>query len=76
MKKVLVLGYFGYITEQLDGQTVKTRDVYRLAQEQLNDFSVQYFDTQSLQKNRLLLFRMFWNVICCKKLIYLPAHNN
>lgn len=19
---------------------------------------------------------MFWNVICCKKLIYLPAHNN
>ena len=33
MSKVLVLGYFGYQTNQLDGQTVKTRDVYRLAKE-------------------------------------------
>lgn len=38
--KVLVLGYFGYMTNQLDGQTVKTRDVYRLAKEQLNDCTV------------------------------------
>lgn len=74
--KVLVLGYFGYLTNQLDGQTVKTRDVYRLAKEQLTDYDVEYFDTQSLQKSKLLLFKMFFRVMCCKTLFYLPAHNN
>ena len=76
MNKVLVLGYFGYLTNQLDGQTVKTRDVYRLAKEQLTDYDVEYFDTQSLQKSKLLLFKMFFRVMCCKTLFYLPAHNN
>ena len=46
MKRILVLGYFGYLTNQLDGQTVKTRDVYRLVKEQSKDYSVDYFDTQ------------------------------
>ena len=64
------------MTNQLDGQTVKTRDVYRLAKEQLTDYDVEYFDTQSLQKSKLLLFKMFFRVMCCKELFYLPAHNN
>lgn len=76
MYKVLVLGYFGYLTNQLDGQTVKTRDVYRLAKEQLNDCTVDYFDTQELKKNKLLVLKMFWKVMCCRTLFYLPAHNN
>lgn len=74
--KVLVLGYFGYTTNQLDGQTVKTRDIYRLAKEQLKDCDIEYFDTQTLQNNKLLVFRMFFKVMCCKTLFYLPAHNN
>lgn len=76
MNKVLVLGYFGYLTNQLDGQTVKTRDVYRLAKEQLNNCTVDYFDTQELKKNKLLVLKMFWKVMCCNTLFYLPAHNN
>lgn len=76
MKRILVLGYFGYLTNQLDGQTVKTRDVYRLAKEQSGDYTVDYFDTQDLKKNKLLVFRMFWKVIHCDILFYLPAHNN
>lgn len=42
MMKILVLGYFGYQTNQLDGQTVKTRDLYRLAKEQLTDCDVEF----------------------------------
>lgn len=76
MMKVLVLGYFGYTTNQLDGQTVKTRDIYRLAKEQLNNCDVEYFDTQTLQNNKFLVFKMFFKVMCCKILFYLPAHNN
>lgn len=76
MKKILVLGYFGYQTNQLDGQTVKTRDIYRLAKEQLKDCDIECFDTQTLQNNKFLVFRMFFKVMCCKTLFYLPAHNN
>ena len=75
MNKILVLGYFGYNTNQLDGQTVKTRDIYRLAKEQLSAV-VSYYDTEDFQFNKLSIFKMFWNVICCNTLIYLPAHNN
>lgn len=76
MKRILVLGYFGYLTNQLDGQTVKTRDVYRLAKEQSREYSVDYFDTQDFKKNKLLVFRMFWKVLHCDTLFYLPAQNN
>lgn len=76
MKRILVLGYFGYLTNQLDGQTVKTRDVYRLAKEQFGDSAVDYFDTQDLKRSKFLVLRMFWKVARCKTLFYLPAHNN
>ncbi|MGM9780095.1 MAG: glycosyltransferase [Prevotella sp.] len=74
-KKVLVIGYFGHNTNQLDGQTVKTRDVYRLVGEQTNG-DVDYYDTEDFQYKRLSIFTMFWKVIRCRTLFYLPAHNN
>ena len=70
MTRILVLGYFGYLTNQLDGQTVKTRDVYRLAKEQSGNYAVDYFDTQDLKKNKLMVLRMFWKVIQCDTLFY------
>ena len=76
MKKVLVLGYFGYETNQLDGQTVKTRNIYQLAKEQLEEYEIDYFDTQALRRNKILLFQMLRKLIRCKILLYLPAHNN
>lgn len=73
--KILVLGYFGYKTNQLDGQTVKTRDVYKLVKGQDNVI-VDYYDTQDFQYHKLSIFKMFWKVICCRTLFYLPAQNN
>lgn len=74
MCSYLVLGYFGHITNQLDGQTVKTRDLYRLVKHQKQN--VSYYDTQEFKYNKLSILRMFWLVIKCDCLIYLPAHNN
>lgn len=74
MSKYLVLGYFGYRTNQLDGQTVKTRDLYRLVQQQKKN--ITYYDTQEFKYNKLSILNMFCQVIKCDKLIYLPAHNN
>lgn len=76
MKKILVLGYFGYVTDQLDGQTVKTRNIYRLATEQCGKEQAEYFDTQEFKRNRLSLFKMFRMVTRTDILLYLPAHNN
>ena len=73
--RMLVLGYFGYANNQLDGQTVKTRDIYRLLEEQTLD-SVDYYDTQIFQQNKLSIFRMLIKVCRCNNLIYLPAQNN
>lgn len=75
MSRILVLGYFGYKTNQLDGQTVKTRDVYKLVKNQDNVI-VDYYDTQDFQYHKLSIFKMFWKVICCRTLFYLPAQNN
>lgn len=74
---VLVLGYFGYITNQLDGQTVKTRNVYELLKSNEKEIgTITYFDTQRFQYSKLSFFKMILAVIHCNKIIYLPAHNN
>lgn len=72
---ILVLGYLGYRTNKLDGQTVKTRDVYRLAKEQYGE-GTDFFDTEELKYNKFSLFIMLAKVVRCKKLLYLPAHGN
>jgi|SRR5665648_36735 len=75
--KVLVLGYFGYATNQLDGQTVKTLSVYELLKSKEKELgTVSYFDTQQFQYSKLSFFKMFSSLVKCNKLIYLPAHNN
>lgn len=74
--KYLVLGYFGYHTNQLDGQTVKTRDIFRLVKEQFKDAKVEYFDTQDFKYNRFSIFKMISMLCRCDRLIYLPANNN
>ena len=76
MREILVLGYFGYQTNQLDGQTVKTRDVCRLVKEQVGENAVGYFDTQDLKRNKFCIFKMFGQIVRCKTLFYLPAQNN
>lgn len=72
--KILFFGYFGYRTNQLDGQTVKTRDLYRLFQEHVSD--VNYFDSQNFKYSKWTFFVFLKQLSCCRTLIYLPAHNN
>ena len=55
MNRILVLGYFGYKTNRLNGQTVKTRDIYRLVTEQTNG-AVDFYDTEEAKYNKFSLF--------------------
>lgn len=74
-KKILVLGFFGYETNQLDGQTVKTRMVYRLLNEEGGD-RVVYFDMQKLKKHKAAVFELIKLVFICRYIVYLPARRN
>ena len=74
--KVLVLGYFGYKTNQLDGQTVKTREIYRLLATRFNNIPVDYFDTQQFKYSKFSFFTLLKKLLACKTLVYLPASKN
>ena len=76
--KVLVLGYFGFENNQLDGQTVKTRNIYKmLKSKESSDFqSISYFDTQTFQNSKFNLFKVFKLIAKTDLLFYLPAQNN
>jgi len=73
--KILVLGNFGYNTNKLDGQTIKTRNIYELLCSKIND-DVFYFDTSSLKNHKFRIFTIFRQVCKCDRLVYLPAHGN
>lgn len=70
-----VFGYFGLVTNQLDGQTVKTRSLHQLFEENL-DGRVPFYDTEQLKKNTFSLIPALFRLVRAKHLIYLPAQNN
>ncbi|AEV34264.1 glycosyltransferase [Owenweeksia hongkongensis DSM 17368] len=74
--KTLVLGYFGYRTNQLDGQTIKTRNVYEMLRLAPYCDEVGFFDTESFKESKWNILNMFLTVWKAQKLIYIPAHNN
>ena len=73
-RKILVLGYFGYITNQLDGQTIKTRNLFLLLKKKGEN--VDYFDTQDFKKSKFTFFILLYKLFLCDKVYYLPAYNN
>jgi len=76
--KVLVLGYFGYQTDQLDGQTIKSRSIYNLLRSKQHEYfaSVDFFDTQIFKLSKFNLLKMIGAILKCNILIYIPAQNN
>ena len=75
--KILVLGYFGFVTNQLDGQTIKTRNIYELlTRKSNNEFRVDYFDTQIFKEKKITIFYLLWKIIKNHKIVYIPAQNN
>ena len=75
VNKVFILGAFGYTTNQLDGQTIKTRNVYDLLTARYAG-KVTKIDTLEIRKKPWLLFNMLANLISCKTLVLLPCLNN
>lgn len=75
MKKVFIIGAFGYDCNQLDGQTIKTRNVYEMVKKRYSG-KVSFLDTLLLRKKPWLMITMFIRLIRCNTLILLPCLNN
>ena len=73
--RVFVLGFFDYGGKYLDGQIVKTRNVYKLLQ-QHHSGELSFLNTKGVRKNPFLLFKLLWELLQCKTLIIIPAQNN
>lgn len=78
MKKALVLGYFGFEDNQLDGQTLKTRSNYSLLKSKEGVYfdNVSFFDTQSFQKSKFNLLNSFKAISKTDILYYVPGRHN
>lgn len=74
-KGIFIIGYFGFKTNQIDGQTIKTRNVLNL----LNEYQVpyvDYYDTQEFQFNRMSIMAMIFGILRSRTLLYLPGQKN
>lgn len=76
-RKVFVVGAFGFSNNQFDGQTIKTRNVFRLLEENY-DGPVAKFDTLDVKKgkNYLSLLSFIWNLMVSKTVIIVPADHS
>lgn len=77
MGNILIIGYFGYQTNQLDGQTIKTRNVFELIRRNYSQGNVYYLDTEEIKSKPIkafinLLIKPFYT----NKIVYLPGENN
>ena len=72
--KYIVIGNFASITNQLCGQSVKTRSLYKLAKEIIPE--IDCFDTQLIAYDKLSFFKMLWKFCKNDYVIYLPAARN
>ena len=72
---LFVIGYFGFSNNKIDGQTIKTRNLFDLLKmKQMT--SISYFDSSFLKSNKFLIFNLIKGIISSTHIIYLPAHNN
>jgi glycosyltransferase involved in cell wall biosynthesis len=72
-RKFLMIGYFGYESDQLDGQTIKTRSIYELLSQK---YTVKYFDTESLKTNKFKILELIYLSVIHKTIFYVADINN
>lgn len=72
-KKVFLIGYFGYISNQLDGQTVKTRNVEEVLK---TKYIVDFYDTENLKYNKFSILKLIVSLFKYDKFFFIGGENN
>lgn len=74
-QKILIIGYFGYKTNKLDGQTIKTREIFNLIKDKSSN-EINYFDTQAFRSRPYIIISLLKLVHKSDIIIYLPGQSN
>ena len=72
---VFILGNFNFTSNELSGQTTKTREIHRLFETKTKT-SIPYYDIDTFKKRKLSIFNLVFYLFTAQNLIYLPASNN
>jgi glycosyltransferase involved in cell wall biosynthesis len=73
---LLVIGNYGYVNNQIDGQTIKTRNIYKLLKSKEEYIGyVNYYDTQQFKVSWKYVLKMFIIMIKYDKIIIIPGFN-
>lgn len=72
-ERLLVIGYFGFETNQIDGQTIKTRNIYNLLS---SNYETHFFDTEVLKKKKTKLFSLILLTAKYKYIYYAGGKRN
>ena len=76
MKKVCVIGHFGFSKNLLNGQTIKTRIVTTELERQLGVEQVMKIDTHGgIKVLPKIIIQMIKVFKICENIVILPAHN-
>lgn len=75
MKNILVVGAFGYHNNSLDGQSIKTRNVYNLIKENSNSH-IDYFCTSLAKRRPYRVVILLWKLLWANKVVLIPCRNN
>lgn len=75
MKNILVVGAFGYHNNSLDGQSIKTRNVYNLIKEKSNS-RLNYFCTSFAKRRPYRIVILLWKLLWADKVVLIPCINN
>lgn len=76
MKKVCVVGHFGYGKVLLNGQTIKTKIIAKGLIDRMGESQVFTIDTHGGKKNLIKVFFQIGRAFRkCENMIMLPAHN-
>ncbi len=78
-RNVCIIGNFGYASNDLNGQTMRTRTVLESVEKYMDEYTIDYLDTSLLKRNSLsiewlnCLVRAIFHVLRSKILIFMPA---
>lgn len=74
-KNILVIGYFGSVDNQVDGQTIRTKSIYSLLKERANS-KVSYFDTQTLKTSKTNYIKLLKLILNSNIIFNIGAQRN
>lgn len=72
-KKIFIIGDFGYATNSIGGQTIKTRNIHEVLKE---EYDVTFYDTGNIKGNKVSLLNLVFSALKYKNIFFIGGKKN